>query len=391
MEEAKKARNVSILGSTGSIGRNTLEIISYFKDQFNIVGLSAGKNKRLLYQQIKDFEPEVVSLYDKKDADELKEQGYNLPIEIKYGEEGAEYVAGYKKNDIIISAITGINGLRPTMAAVKSGKRVGLANKESMVAAGLLIKKEASKSGAEIIPVDSEHSGVFQCLNKENILEVKKVILTASGGPFFRLDVEDIKNQSIERALNHPRWQMGKKISIDSATMMNKGLELIEAKWLFDLPPDKLGVLIHPQSVVHSLVEMKDGSVLAQLSLTDMKIPIQFALTYPHREESVLSSLDLSQVSALDFYEVDLEKFPLIKLAYKALREESFFSVALNASNEAAVHAFLEKEINFSDIWEFVIEVTEETKRTEIKTIDDILKTDQEVRERTWIKIRQRV
>ncbi|MGM0467059.1 MAG: 1-deoxy-D-xylulose-5-phosphate reductoisomerase [Acidobacteriota bacterium] len=383
-------RNVSILGSTGSIGRNTLEIISYFKDQFKIVGLSAGKNKKLLYQQIKKFKPEIVSLRDKKDADELKEQRLNLPIKIKYGQEGAEHVAGYKKNDIIISAITGINGLKPTMAAVKSGKRVGLANKESMVAAGALINREASKSGAEIIPVDSEHSGVFQCLNKENIQEVKKVILTASGGPFFRLDEKDIKNQPVEKALNHPRWQMGKKISIDSATMMNKGLELIEAKWLFNLPPEKLGVLIHPQSIVHSLVEMRDGSILAQLSPTDMKIPIQFALTYPHRQESVLSSLDLSQVSSLDFYEVDFKKFPLIKLAYKALREEQYFSVALNASNEEAVHAFLEKEINFSDIWEFVIEVTEETKRIEIKTIDDILKIDQEARERTWSKIRQR-
>lgn len=383
-------RNVSILGSTGSIGRNTLEIISYFKDQFKIVGLSAGKNKKLLYQQIKKFKPEIVSLRDKKDADELKKQRLNLPTKIKYGHEGAEHVAGYKKNDIIISAITGINGLKPTMAAVKSGKRVGLANKESMVAAGALINREASKSGAEIIPVDSEHSGVFQCLNKENIQEVKKVILTASGGPFFRLDEKDIKNQPVEKALNHPRWQMGKKISIDSATMMNKGLELIEAKWLFNLPPEKLGVLIHPQSIVHSLVEMRDGSILAQLSPTDMKIPIQFALTYPHRQESVLSSLDLSQVSSLDFYEVDLEKFPLIKLAYKALGEEQYFSVALNASNEAAVHAFLEKEINFSDIWEFVIEVTEETKRVEIKTIDDILKIDQEARERTWSKIRQR-
>jgi 1-deoxy-D-xylulose-5-phosphate reductoisomerase len=391
MGEAKKVKNVSILGSTGSIGRNTLEVISYFKDQFNIVGLSAGKNKRLLYQQIKKFEPEIVSLCDKKDADELREQRLSLPTKIKYGQEGAEYVAGYKKNDIIISAITGINGLKPTMAAVKSGKRVGLANKESMVAAGALINKEASKSGAEIIPVDSEHSGIFQCLNKENIKEVKKVILTASGGPFFRLDEKDIKDQSVEKALSHPRWQMGKKISIDSATMMNKGLELIEAKWLFDLPPEKLGVLIHPQSIVHSLVEMRDGSVLAQLSPTDMKIPIQFALTYPHREEAVLSFLDLSQVSSLDFYDVDLEKFPLINLAYRALREEQSFSVALNASNEAAVHAFLKKKISFSDIWELVIEVTEETKKIEIKIIDDVLKIDQEARERTWSKIRQRV
>jgi len=390
MKGLKDIRNVSVLGSTGSIGRNSLEIISHFKGQFKVVGLSAGKNKKLLYQQIKEFKPEIVSLRDKMDADELKAQRLDYPIEIKYGQEGAELVAGYEKNDIIISAITGINGLKPTMAAVKSGKRVGLANKESMVAAGTLINREASKSGAEIIPVDSEHSGVFQCLKKENKHEVKKVILTASGGPFFRLSKKDIQNQSVEKALNHPRWQMGKKITIDSATMMNKGLELIEARWLFDLPPAKLGVLIHPQSIVHSMVEMRDGSVLAQLSPTDMKIPIQFALTFPHREESVLSSLDLSQVSSLDFYEVDLEKFPLIRLATKALEEKHSFSVALNASNEAAVHAFLKKEISFSDIWELVIEVTEETNKKDIKTIEDIFKIDQETRERTWSKIRQR-
>jgi len=390
MEEVKRKKNVSILGSTGSIGRNTLEIISFFKDRFNVVGLSAGKNKKLLFQQIQRFKPEIVSLSDEKDADELKQPSVNPQIQVEYGPKGAERVAQYKKNDIIVSAITGINGLKPTLAAVKSGKRVGLANKESMVAAGELINKEAAQSGAEIIPVDSEHSGVFQCLKNENNEEIKKVILTASGGPFFRLEEEEIKNQSVENALNHPRWQMGRKISIDSATMMNKGLELIEAKWLFNLSPEKLDVLIHPQSIVHSLVEMKDGSVLAQMSPTDMKIPIQLALTYPQRKKSVITSLDLKQVRSLDFYEVDLNKFPLIKLAFKALREEPYFSVALNASNEAAVYAFLNEEISFFDIWELVIEVTEEAKKTEIKTISDILNIDKEARERTWRKIRQR-
>ncbi len=382
--------NVSILGSTGSIGRNTLEIISHFKGQFNVVGLTAGKNKDLLCEQIKKFKPDVVSLKEKKDADELKRINFKHEIEIKYGQEGAEKVAEYDKNDIIISAITGINGLRPTLAAVKSGKRIGLANKESMVAAGALINKEAAKSKAEVMPVDSEHSGVFQCLYKENPEEVKKVVLTASGGPFLHLTPQELRNQSVESALNHPRWRMGKKITIDSATMMNKGLELIEAKWLFNLPPEKLGVLIHPQSIVHSLVEMRDGSVLAQLSLTDMKIPIQFALTYPHRKETMLPSLALHKVRSLDFYKVDLKKFPLIKLAMKALTKEQYFSIALNASNEVAVGAFLKKKIHFYDIWEIVIEVAEETKKMEVKTINDILKIDQETKERAWDKIRQR-
>ncbi len=383
-------KNVAILGSTGSIGRSTLEIISHLKDSFQIVGLSAGRNKELLYKQIKDFNPEIVSLSQGEDAGELKEMTFKHKVKIRYGQEGAEEVAGYPKNDIIIAAITGIRGLRPTMAAVRSGKRIGLANKESMVAAGALIKKEASESGAEIIPVDSEHSGIFQCLHKENLQEVSKVILTASGGPFFQLNQRDIKNQSVEDALNHPRWSMGKKISIDSATMMNKGLELIEAKWLFDLPSEKLDVLIHPQSIVHSLVEMKDGSVLAQLSLTDMKIPIQFALTYPYRKESVLPALNLSEVGSLDFYEADLSKFPLLRLAFEALKKEQYFSIAVNASNESAVSAFLKKEIHFSDIWELVIEVTEETKKMEIKTVKDILRVDQETRERTRNKIMQR-
>jgi len=390
MGNTDSVKNVSILGSTGSIGQSTLEIISHLKDSFHVVGLSAGRNKELLYKQIKDFKPDIVSLSSEKEAEELKRMKFNHKVKIRCGQEGAEEVAGYPKNDIIISAITGIKGLKPTIAAVKSGKRVGLANKESMVAAGALINKEAAESGAEVIPVDSEHSGVFQCLYKGNIQEVKKVILTASGGPFFHLNQRDIKNQSVKDALNHPRWRMGKKISIDSATMMNKGLELIEAKWLFNLPPEKLDVLIHPQSIVHSLVEMRDGSVLAQLSLTDMKIPIQFALTYPHRKESVLPSLNLSEVGALDFYEADLDKFPLLRLAFKALRKEQYFSIAVNASNESAVRAFLKKEISFSDIWELVIEVTEETKKMEIKTVKDILTLDQETRDRTLNKIKQR-
>jgi 1-deoxy-D-xylulose-5-phosphate reductoisomerase len=298
---------------------------------------------------------------------------------VVFGQEGAEEVASYTKNDIIVSSITGINGLRPTLAAVESGKRVALANKESMVVAGPLMQKMASDSGAEIIPVDSEHSGVFQCLAKEEKTRVKKVILTA-----------EMKNKTVVDALNHPKWNMGEKVTIDSATLMNKGLELIEARWLFGLDPEKLGVLIHPQSIVHSLVEMLDGSVLAQLSPTDMKIPIQYALTYPEREEGLLPSLDLGQIGALEFYDVDLEKFPLVNLARQALMENNSFSIALNAANEVVVAAFLREEVKFIDIPVVVAEVVEEHRAKEVETVNDIFEIDRDSRSRTRKMLEQR-
>ncbi|MDH4220655.1 MAG: 1-deoxy-D-xylulose-5-phosphate reductoisomerase, partial [Candidatus Aminicenantes bacterium] len=255
---------ISILGSTGSIGRSTLEVVSRSEGKMEVVGLSAGRNIKLLKQQVEEFRPKVVSLEREEDAQEFKQSFQRTPLEVRYGQEGVQEVARLDENDIVISAITGINGLRSTMAAVQSGKRVALANKESMVVAGPLILEAARKSGAQIIPVDSEHSGVFQCLARESQSHVKKVILTASGGPFFRLPTEEMGNKTLEEVLNHPRWKMGMKVTIDSATLMNKGLELIEARWLFGLEPEQLDILIHPQSIVHSLVEMKDGSVLAQ-------------------------------------------------------------------------------------------------------------------------------
>ncbi len=272
---------VTILGSTGSIGRNTLEAIHRLKSKFAVVGLAAGRNIPLLQKQVSRFEPQIVSVEREKEAAELREIFKDTSINILSGEEGAEEVARYSENDIVVSAITGIKGLKPTLAAVRSGKRLALANKESMVVAGPLIQDEARTSGAEIIPVDSEHSGVFQCLMKERREGIKKVTLTASGGPFFRTPSREMNKKTLEEALEHPRWNMGRKVTIDSATMMNKGLELIEARWLFGLHPQELDILIHPQSIVHSLVEWRDGSLLAQLSPTDMKIPILFALNYP--------------------------------------------------------------------------------------------------------------
>ncbi len=378
-----KKINIAVLGSTGSIGRSTLEVIDLLSHRFNVIGLAAGRNTELLASQIKKFKPEIVSLEKESDADFLKAQDINDSIQIRYGQEGTEEIARWKDVDTVVAAITGISGLRSTIAAVKSGKKVALANKESMVVAGPLIQKLAKNSGAQIVPVDSEHSGVFQCLAKEDKKDVKRVILTASGGPFFQSTKEEMDNSTIEDALNHPRWKMGEKVTIDSATMMNKGLELIEAHWLFDLQPEQLDVLIHPQSIVHSLVEMCDGSVIAQLSQPDMKIPIQYALTYPEREEAPIPPLDLSQIKALEFYEVDTEKFPMILLARDALNEGDSAPVALNAANEVVVKAFLEKKIFFPDIFSVINTIMKDHKKKQVDNLDDILNVDRETKLQT--------
>lgn len=382
--------NISILGSTGSIGRSTLDVVDKSGGKFNVRGLAAGRNLDLLCRQVEKFKPKIVSLERKEDADEFRRNCKEYALRITYGQEGAEEVARFEENDIIVSAITGINGLRPTLAAVKAGKRVALANKESMVVAGPLIQETLQKSGAQIIPVDSEHSGIFQCLAKERIEDVKKVILTASGGPFLQTSIEKMKNKTREEALNHPRWNMGEKVTIDSATLMNKGLELIEARWLFGLLPEKLGILIHPQSIVHSLVEMRDGSVLAQLSPTDMKVPIQYALTYPRREEALLPPLDLSQIKVLEFYKVDVKKFPLVKLARQVLEEGESFPVALNTANEVAVEMFLKRRIKFSDIADVVAEIVENHKKRKVESLDDIFEVDRETKQQTRNLLKKR-
>jgi 1-deoxy-D-xylulose-5-phosphate reductoisomerase len=383
-------KRISILGSTGSIGRNALEVVSRSKNDWDVVGLAAGRNKELFQKQVAEFNPAIISLEREEDAAEFLRESPQYSSRLYHGQEGAEAVARYEENDIVLSAITGINGLRPTIGAIQSGKRVALANKESLVVAGPLILEMAKKTGAQIIPVDSEHSGVFQCLVKEEKDHVKKVILTASGGPFFRLSAEEIKNKSLNEALNHPRWKMGKKVTIDSATLMNKGLELIEARWLFGLDPDQLDMLIHPQSIVHSLVEMLDGSILAQLSPTDMKIPIQYALTYPEREESLMPSLDLNQVRSLEFYEIDDQKFPLVKLARVVLEEGDSVAVALNAANEIAVEAFIEGKIPFSGITDTVTAIVDDHKKRKIESLEEIFDIDRETKRKARNLIQQR-
>lgn len=373
-------KNISVLGSTGSIGRSSLEVIDKLSHRFKVVGLTAGRNTQLLEKQVEKFRPKIVSLERKEEAGDLRRKFRGKSIKVTFAQEGAEEVASFSENDIVISAITGIDGLRPTLAAVREGKKVALANKESMVVAGPLIQDMIRKFGAQLIPVDSEHSGVFQCLAKEEMENVKKVILTASGGPFFSKSSSEMNDITLEEALNHPRWKMGKKVTIDSATLMNKGLELIEARWLFGLEPRQLGILIHPQSIVHSLVEMSDGSVLAQLGPTDMKLPIQYALTYPEREGSLLSSLDLSEIKALEFYKVNVEKFPIIKLARLALEEGESFPIALNAANEVVVSAFLEQRIKFMDISDAVTEIVENHQKRKAQSLEDIFDVDRETR-----------
>lgn len=383
-------KNVAILGSTGSIGRNTLEVIAKLSHRFKVVGLAAGQNSQLLEVQVERFKPKIVSLGRKEEAEEFRQKLKGKSIHITYAQEGAEDVACFEENDIVVSAITGIAGLRPTLAAARAGKRIALANKESMVVAGFLIQDMARRFGSQIIPVDSEHSGVFQCLAKEKMDKVKRVTLTASGGPFFLKSRREMENVSLEEALNHPRWKMGKKVSVDSATLMNKGLELIEARWLFGLEPGQLEVLIHPQSIVHSFVEMCDGSILAQLSPTDMKIPIQYALTYPDRDISLLPSLELAQIRALEFFKVDDGKFPLIRLAREALEEGESFPVALNAANEMAVSAFLKRKIQFQDISEVVKATVGNHQKREVRNLEDIFDVDREERRKAQDLLKRR-
>ncbi len=382
--------NIAILGSTGSIGRSSLDVMDKLSHRFRVVGLAAGRNIQLLKKQVEKFKPKIVSLEREEEAEKFRKKFKDWSIHITFSQKGAEEVASFKENDIVISAITGIEGLRPTLAAVGSGKKVALANKESLVVAGPLLQNLIAKSGAQVIPVDSEHSGVFQCLAKEKMEDVKRVILTASGGPFFRRSSQEMEEVTLEDALNHPRWKMGKKVTIDSATLMNKGLELIEAHWLFNIEPQKLEVLIHPQSIVHSLVELNDGSVLAQLSPTDMRIPIQYALTYPGRENSLLPSLDLKKIGSLEFFAPDDEKFPLLKLARLALEEGASFPIALNAANEVAVDAFLQKKLGFLEISEIVSETVEGHQKKEIQSLDDIFFVDREARQQARNLIERR-
>jgi 1-deoxy-D-xylulose-5-phosphate reductoisomerase len=374
------ARGLAILGSTGSIGRSALDVVDRLAGRFRVTALAAGSNTALVAAQVEKYRPALVSVSGKRDAEKLRALSRRWRTKVVHGPEGAVEVARAEGAEIVLSAITGMSGFLPTLEAVRAGRRVALANKESMVVGGVVLKREAARSGAVIIPVDSEHSGVFQCLSRERRRHVRKVVLTASGGPFFKTPPKDLATKTLEEALRHPRWVMGRKVTVDSATLMNKGLELIEARWLFDLEPAELDVLIHPQSAVHALVEMKDGSVLAQLSATDMRIPIQYALTWPSRLDSDLPALDLAGLGRLEFFRVDERRYPLFALARQALRGGASLPAALNAANEVAVAAFLERRIPFPAIHAAVAGVMEGHRARPADSLEEIIDIDREAR-----------
>ncbi|MBI3599538.1 MAG: 1-deoxy-D-xylulose-5-phosphate reductoisomerase [Nitrospinae bacterium] len=353
-------KKISILGSTGSIGVNTLDVIGSHPDKFQVVGLAAGENYELLLSQIEKFKPRTASLFSKTVADKLKQRLHDKKIKITSGIDGAIEVATLSDADMVISAIVGAAGLIPTISAIKSGKTIALANKETLVMAGEIIMKEMDGRG-RIIPVDSEHSAIFQALAGERRENIRRLILTASGGPFRNLPIEQFKHITPDDALKHPNWRMGPKITVDSATLMNKGLEVIEAKWLFDVPAENIEVLIHPQSIIHSLVEFIDGSVIAQLGIPDMRIPISYALNYPDRLENRLP--------------------PCLKLAFESLKKGGTMPAVLNAANEVAVNAFLNREISFNGIPETIKKTMDSHDAGNIQEISDILKADKWARE----------
>ena len=376
-------KGISILGSTGSIGCNTLKVIEHL-DEFRVVALGAGRNMSKFAEQIVRFRPEMVSCEDSECAETLLTELYRLnakPPRIEIGEKGLVEVATHEQAGTVVSATVGAIGFVPTLRAIEAGKRIALANKETLVIAGELMTKAALKSGAEILPVDSEHNALHQCLRGERRSEVKRLILTASGGPFRTNTKEEIENATIEQALNHPNWKMGDKITIDSATLMNKGLEVIEAKWLFGFEADQISVIVHPQSVVHSMVEMVDGSIIAQLGVTDMKHAIQYALTFPDRKAGCLEPLDFMALNQLTFEEPDIERFSCLDLAYIALAKGGTTPAALNAANEITVQAFLDGKIKLSDIGRINEAVMNKHETKQAANLESILSADKNARQ----------
>ena len=375
-------KSLVILGSTGSIGKQALEIVSKFPQRFQVLALGAGENLELLKAQVERFAPKIISVKDPEKAEQIKKQ---IPPQVKVlsGEEGLLELAGLKEADLVLLALVGAVGLKPLLRAIENKKTIALANKEPMVMAGQIIRKRAEENSAKLIPVDSEHCAIFQLLEKRAPKEIRKVIISASGGPFRRRAPGELEEVSPEQALAHPTWKMGKKISIDSATLMNKALELIEARWLFNLNPSQLEVVIHPQSIVHSLVELKDGSVLAHLSLPDMRIPIAYALFYPQREELDFPRLNLAEVGKLEFEPADFEHYPALKLGFYALKTGGTMPAVMNASNEVGVEAFLSGKIRFNRIVELVERVMVEHQAKEAKVLQDIFQADAWARART--------
>jgi len=374
-----RKKNLAILGSTGSIGKNTLSVVRNLPDLLSVKYLSTNKNIDVLKSQIEEFKPKGVVVTDSQKANELR-KSIRGSTEVIEGEEGLIEITAREDIDIVVNALVGFVGLKPTIEAIKARKTIALANKETLVAGGELITGLQKKYNVDLIPIDSEHSAIFQCLAGENKKKAARIILTASGGPFLNTPIEHLESVTLEQALNHPNWKMGKKITIDSATLMNKGLEVIEAHWLFDIPAEKIEVVIHPQSIIHSMVEFIDGSIKAQLGVPDMKIPIQYALTYPERLYMNGNRLDFPAIGTMTFYAPNRKKFRCLELAYQALACGGTAPVVMNAANEVAVQAFIEKRITFNQIPQIVEQSIEKLAKREHLDITTIVECDREAR-----------
>lgn len=373
-------RSVSILGSTGSIGTQTLDVIRKNKD-LKVVALAAGTRVEELARQVREFKPELVSVGSEDGAKQLKLLTADMDLKIVYGMEGLTAAAALPAADVVVTAVVGMMGIEPTIAAIKAHKDIALANKETLVTAGHIIMKLARENGVLIYPVDSEHSAIFQCLNGENRAEVQKILLTASGGPFRGRTLKELENVTLNDALKHPNWAMGKKITIDSSTMVNKGLEVMEAQWLFNVPADRVQVVVQPQSIIHSMVQFVDGSIMAQLGSPDMRLPIQYALYYPHRRPLDTKPVDFYELGQITFEKPDMETFRGLKLAYEAARRGGNIPTALNAANELAVSKFLNEEIKYLDIPEIIEYAMENVEFIDNPTVEQIFATEKTVYE----------
>ena len=376
-------KRLAILGSTGSIGINTLDIVRRFPERFQVMSLSAGRNIELLRKQILQFQPRMVSVLNAELSEALRREFSASALDVVHGVEGLIQVATHPEVDQVVSALVGAIGLIPTLSAIKTGKAIALANKESLVMAGKIIMTEARKKDVQILPVDSEHSAIFQALLGHRKEEVHRLILTASGGPFLSLPITKLPEVTVKEALRHPNWEMGKKITIDSASLMNKGLEVIEAHWLFEMPLEKITVQIHPQSVVHSMVEYLDGSILGQMGISDMRIPIAYALSFPERLPLNLLPLNLSQREGLTFFPPDPERFPCLQLAYRSMEIGETMPTVLSAANEVAVNAFLERRLKFTEISLLIQRTMDEHEVKSVHTVEDILRADSWAREKS--------
>lgn len=371
-------KHIALLGSTGSIGTSTLDVVSQHPEEFSVVAMAAGSNVDLLAEQVKKFRPELVSVGNEQGAAALKERlgGFVRP-EIVYGAEGLELVARHESANFVMTAIVGSVGVAPTLAAIEAGKTIGLANKETLVSAGPVVMRAAREKGVAIIPVDSEHSAVFQCLQGERKDDVARILLTASGGSFRHASRKELQDVSVAQALAHPNWSMGAKITIDSATMMNKGFEVIEAHWLFDLPYEQIDCILHYESIIHSMVEYRDKAVMAQLGTPDMRVAIQYALTYPGRMDLATEPLDLVKLGTLHFAAMDFERYPLLQLAYECGKAGGTYTAVLNAANEVAVDLFLKGAIRFLEIEEIVRKTCEAHRGVRVPTLEDIFSADE--------------